>query len=409
MTPRERVLRVLRGERPDRVPWFGDLDYWATAKIARGERPAGFKLSDDYLRWHRDLGVGFYLQGYFPWKAYPDFEERCWTEGPRRFREWATPKGRLREIWEWLPGSCSEGPIEHFVKSERDLAAMAWAYDHIAYEPDYALAERRREQVGDQGIVLAYLPKSPFMHLVALEAGIAAVTFAAEAAPDDFAETLAAMKRSHDRAARIAVACPAEALMIPENLSSEMVGKRFFNEFAAPVQREWVGWIRDAGKASFVHMDGTLRGLLTEQAAVGFTVIEAMTPAPVGDLAIEEWAGYVGGSGASGDVSAVSADASPLQSHSEALTPNPKAGPSLGKGRAQWNPKTILWGGIPGVYFTPLVSDDEFDRHVRRVLEVMRREPRYVLGVADQVPPDGLERRVRRVAELVERFGAYAG
>jgi hypothetical protein len=35
----------------------------------------------------------------------------------------------------------------------------------------------------------------------------------------------------------------------------------------------------------------------------------------------------------------------------------------------------------------------------------MRREPRYVLGAADQVPPDGLESRVRRVAELVEEFG----
>ena len=35
---------------------------------------------------------------------------------------------------------------------------------------------------------------------------------------------------------------------------------------------------------------------------------------------------------------------------------------------------------------------------MRSVLAVMRREPRYVLGVADQVPPDGLESRLRRVA-----------
>ena len=37
----------------------------------------------------------------------------------------------------------------------------------------------------------------------------------------------------------------------------------------------------------------------------------------------------------------------------------------------------------------------------------MRREPRYVLGVADQVPPDGLESRVRRVAEIVDEYGFY--
>jgi hypothetical protein len=38
---------------------------------------------------------------------------------------------------------------------------------------------------------------------------------------------------------------------------------------------------------------------------------------------------------------------------------------------------------------------------------VMRSEPRYVLGVADQVPPGGLRRRVGRVAELVEKYGRY--
>jgi hypothetical protein len=37
----------------------------------------------------------------------------------------------------------------------------------------------------------------------------------------------------------------------------------------------------------------------------------------------------------------------------------------------------------------------------------MTSSPLYVLGVADQVPPDGLESRVRRVAELVEEYGRY--
>ena len=69
--------------------------------------------------------------------------------------------------------------------------------------------------------------------------------------------------------------------------------------------------------------------------------------------------------------------------------------------------RTILWGGVPGVYFTDLVSDEEFDRHVKEVLTVMRKEPRYVLGVADQVPPDGLTHRVKRVRELVDEFGEY--
>ena len=44
---------------------------------------------------------------------------------------------------------------------------------------------------------------------------------------------------------------------------------------------------------------------------------------------------------------------------------------------------------------------------VKHLLSIMTKEPRFVLGVADQVPPDGLERRVKRVSELVEEFGRY--
>jgi hypothetical protein len=108
-----------------------------------------------------------------------------------------------------------------------------------------------------------------------------------------------------------------------------------------------------------------LRGLLREEASIGLTFIEAMTPSPVGDLPVEEWKSF------SGDSS------------------------------------SVFWGGIPGSYFTPSVSDEEFERHVRHVLSIMRREPRYVLGIADQAPPDTLESRVRRVRDLVDRYGRY--
>ncbi len=47
----------------------------------------------------------------------------------------------------------------------------------------------------------------------------------------------------------------------------------------------------------------------------------------------------------------------------------------------------------------------DFERHVRETLEIMKGRPRSVLGVADQVPPNGTWERVRRVAELVERYG----
>ncbi len=367
MTERERVLTLLSGGKPDRVPWFGDLDYWATSLIGRGLRPKDFKESRAYIEWHRALGVGFYLQGYFPFLT---IIENCrvteWREGPSRRRRIETPRGTLTETWTWLSESFAEAPTEHLVKSSADLGAYRHLFENTRYEPDHALAELRRTQVGETGLVLCYLPKSPFMQMVALDAGIMAVTEIFADDPGGLAETLAAVRRAHDRAAELAVASPAEVLMIPENLSSEVVGPRFYEMFMRDYHQAWTGRIRAAGKHSCVHLDGTLKGLLRQVSSAGFTFIEALTPAPVGDLEVGRWAEWSG------------------------------------------NETTVLWGGLPGVYFTDKVPEAEFDRHVREVLEVMTERPRYVLGVADQVPPDGLESRVRAVAGLVERFGAYS-
>jgi uroporphyrinogen-III decarboxylase len=366
MTPRERILSILNGKQPDRVPWCGDLDYWANSLIKRGLKPEGFISSDDYIQWHRELGVGFYLQGYFPYRQIlGNCKVKEWYEGYKRFKEIVTPAGSVRECWEYIPTSFSEGPIEHFMKSEEDIPVMKYIYENTRFEPDYDFAYRRLQQVGDQGVVLCYLPKSPFMHLMALEAGVVAVTMAAFTMPVEFQDLLDTMKKAFDQAAQIAVDSPAEVLMIPENLSSEMVGPHFFNLYMRDYQNEWTKRIKEAGKFSFIHIDGTLGGLLEQEASVGFSVLEALTPYPVGDLKFEDLAGVAGDS------------------------------------------KSILWGGIPGVYFTANVSEEEFERHVKYLLSIMVKEPRYVLGVADQVPPDGLESRVRRVVELVDEFGRY--
>ncbi len=366
MTPRERIISLLKGRQPDQVPWFGDLDYWANSLIKRGLKPEGFIHSDDYIRWHHEQGVGFYLQGYFPYRQiFSNCSVHNRYEGYRHYKEITTPLGSVRECWEYIPASFSEAPVEHFMKTDADIPVLKYIYENTRFEPDYKLAYQRKQQVGDQGIVLCYLPKSPFMHLLALEGGVVSVTMAALTTPDEFQELLGVMKKAFDQAAMIAVDSPAEVLMIPENLSSEMVGPDLFNTYMYGYQKEWTDKIKEAGKYSFIHMDGTLGGLLQPEASVGFSVLEALTPFPVGDLKFEDIACMTGDS------------------------------------------KSILWGGLPGSYFTNCVSESEFERHVRHMLSIMVSSPRFVLGVADQVPPDGLESRVRRVSELVDIYGKY--
>jgi hypothetical protein len=366
MNWREQALSVLNGHAPDTVPWFGDLDYWAGAQIARGLREEGFRRSAEYIRWHESLGVGYYLQGYFPFTCeYRDCGVHEWRDGNLRYRSIETPVGVLQECWRYMPSSFSEAPVDHLVKTEEDIPAYAFMMEHAQYAPDFDFARERAAQVGGTGLALAYLPRSPLMQMVAVDAGIETVAILTMTEREKFDALFEVIAESADRASEVALKAPVDILMIPENLSAEMVGKSLFERYMRAFQEKWSERIKARGAFSCIHMDGTLRGLLPEEASVGLSFIEAMTPSPTGDLAVEEWKEAAGES------------------------------------------STIFWGGIPGAFFTSLVSDEEFEEHVRHVLSVMRREPRYVLGIADQAPPDTLESRIRQVRDLVDRYGRY--
>ena len=69
---------------------------------------------------HHDLGVGFYLQGAFPFKFIYDCEVIEEPVGLGKRTTVKTPYGDLTELQEWYPDSFCIGWSERFIKSWRD-------------------------------------------------------------------------------------------------------------------------------------------------------------------------------------------------------------------------------------------------------------------------------------------------
>jgi hypothetical protein len=362
---RERILSILNRSTPDQVPWAGDMDYWYSSARARGSLAEKYQ-GDGYFLLNRDLGMGFYLQGFSPFTTHTPgitFTDR--EEGERRIRTMHTPAGDLTEIQQYLPTSFSWGYVKHYVETADDLPAFLAYVESLEFTPAYAEIERRREIIGDNGVVLVYTPRSPFMEMVTTYAGIIALVYLLADVPEKIGPILELLERKHDAAAQLAACSPADCVMIPENLSSEVVGASYYRRYLRPYERRWIDCIRENGKFSFIHMDGTLKGLIREVSNTGFDVIEAVTPYPCGDISMAEALSLV-------------------------------------------KDETILWGGLPGLIFTPSFAEADFEEHVVAMLKLMRQRQNAVLGVADQVPPDGLLARVERVARLSAEYGRYA-
>lgn len=388
MTKRERILAMLRGEKPDKLPWCADLAYWidylndeklmpakyleheahaANEKVSMG-LAAPFN-SVGLLQMHRDLDVGFYLQGYFPYDVIYDETVQVDTvyenvkDGQLRTIKVTTPVGSMEEVWEYRFITHSWGPRYHMCKGVEDIPKLKYLYEHTTYEPNYTIAEERMGLVGDMGVVLVYMPKAPIMELISLRAGLGNVVDMLDEDEEAFEDLLQVMEKKHDEACELALKAPGECVMIPDNLSSGSIGRNLYRKYDMPYAKKWTARIREAGKYSFVHLDGTLNPLLTDTCEAGYDVIEGLTPKPMGDIEYDEMR--------------------PLATRD-----------------------AILWGGIPSHLFDPDYPDEEFDRYVIDLIHKMVEDGRSVLAVGDQVVPRTKAERIRRVNDLVEKYGA---
>jgi uroporphyrinogen-III decarboxylase len=119
------------------------------------------------------------------------------------------------------------------------------------------------------------------------------------------------------------------------------------------------------GKKAMIHNDGTLRGTLEKLAATGMDCVDSVVPHPVGDVAISDLRTLAG------------------------------------------DDKIILLGGLPGAIFAPPFTAKDMEKQVKEIIRVHKDSGRFMLGVADQVPPNGDLGLVRLVAGLVEEYGRY--
>ena len=368
MTIREEVLQVINGLSTDRTPWFGDLSYYYNSLVYKGELPVQYQGIDGEKRFYDDLGVGIYVYAPFVFKM--DYtggvsytENKSETEIVEKYD---TPIGSISSRQKFLPESCCFAYTKHFVENMEDLRVMCSVFENTVYKENYEEYSKRAELWGDSGLAVALAPISvaPIQKLLARWAGVEKTIELYYDETDEFEEIIQRIEKAQLPVFDIIADSPAEMVEFPENLSSEITGSRFFEDYNLPCYQKANQILHDAGKKTAIHIDGTLKPCLSMLSAAGFDIAEAVTPMPCGDVDIQDLRKVAG-------------------------------------------EDIILWGGIPGALFTEQFTDEEFVSHIKKVLSIA--DKKFVLGVADQVPVDGLWHRIKMVRGLVnERVGGEA-
>lgn len=368
MTPQELLLATFRGEPCDQVPWFADLTYWYSGRQAYGTLPERY-AGDGVALLYSDLNVGCH-EHMLAFCCRAEYDEVDITQqvheagGERKLvTRWSTPVGTIEQVQQWEPLSATWAYRQYPVATVDDLRVLRFVHEHEHLTPDYTAQERQIALFGEWGVASSIPRRTPFANLAVIWMGVTNTVYAMHDAPAEFEATLEVLDRADDPVYEAIAGSPAPLVYFGENITGELVSPRIFARYYAPYYARRVPECHAAGKFIFVHVDGTFRRVLGPLAATGVDCAQSLTPAPVGDVEIAEM--------------------------------RELAGPDL-----------ILWGGLPAVLFSPIYPEQVLRDCVAECLRCYRDDPRFMLCVCDQVPPDADLERVAMVSEIVAAEGA---
>ncbi|MDO8587851.1 MAG: uroporphyrinogen decarboxylase family protein [Armatimonadota bacterium] len=369
MTPKEKILAVFSGKGSPEMPWFADLTYWYNAQAMRGLLPEKYH-GNGVVQLYNDMGCGCHEHAlnlpcevrYEDVETVQRYENDADGKPYLQFTEWRTPVGTLSQVHQFEPLGCCWAYREYPVKTVSDLNILRFVYEHQIVTPNYEVQRRQLDLWGDIGTPASIPPRSPMAQLLVIWAGVQNTVYAMA---DDIVEvekTLEVLGASDDPIYDAIENSPATMVYFGENITSEVVTPTIFNKYYAPYYKKRVPRLHKAGKYIFVHVDGTVRGVLPLLEATGVDCGQSLTPYPVGDATVAKM--------------------------------RELAGPNL-----------ILWSGVPGALFSPVYTEEPLRQVVAECIEEFRRNGRFIMGICDQLPPDGLLERVRLVTELIAEAG----
>jgi hypothetical protein len=362
----ESFLRLMKGENPGGIVWTADITYWIDGQGDRGGSQKLWKTEKGYLELCRELKImPYYWYDQF-WLGEPEYDDKISVttsgDGSTSVRTWETPVGSISEIQMATCESYSSAHTKFAVNNKSDLDVFRFILEHRRMRPacisEYSFRMEAWKEYG--GLPSIALPRSPLSAFFYEWAGVQNGVFLLMDYPEILREIFGLMDLQEEPVLEAVCGLAPPLVHFADNLSSD-VSAGLYEEFMAEGYKKRLDSLHASGTACVVHLDGVVRGLLPKLAAAGFDAVEALTPKPGGDLEIEEIRTVAG------------------------------------------SDSIILWGGIPGIMFAPPFTWNDMEKHVLKTLESWKGQ-RFILGVADQVPPDGDIGFCPRIAEIVDRY-----
>ncbi len=347
MKPRERVLAVLRGDQPDRVPFTVYECMIPQCAVERRLRNEGLCIVNRHHPGYRSDRPNCTSQTI-----------RYREDGRDRTRTTIrTPVGEIHTVVEPVGNRepfYTEWTLEPYFKGPEDYEPLRFMAEDEQFSPAYEDAERAGRWMGNDVILRGDLGANP-LHRIMGWMGLERFAVEWHERRDEVLRLEAAMRRKKRRLYEIVADGPLSHANYGGNEVPEVMGLERYEDFALPLLQESAEVLHAGGKLVGSHMDGNNRAWAHLVAKSGLDYIEAFTPAPDTDMTL-----------------------------AEALE--------------AW-PDKVLWINFPSsVHLAPV---ERIKQVTRRFVELARETNRVIIGITEDIPADRWQQNLLAIGEVI--------
>ena len=164
MTSRERILCVLKGQEPDRIPWSPLVDgYYTQSLKENGHFP-------DVVQTVREIGADL-IERHVPIikDVCSKVETKIIRKGDEEVHITTTPVGELKQLYKYSGQTkYSNG---HRINNTEEMKILQYIYENTIPQLDEQEFKREIEYIGDSGIATPSMPATPIQTLLQVEMG----------------------------------------------------------------------------------------------------------------------------------------------------------------------------------------------------------------------------------------------
>jgi len=345
MTPKQRVESILRGEKPDKIPFTIYEKKLPQCTIERELRNSGICIvrKRSVVKTHA-LNVSSESRTY-------------WEKGIQYTRHTTkTPMGELFTISR--PAGFTTWRISRIFKGPEDYKKLMFLVKNQIFEPDYESFLKDEKMLGEDFIQRAVVGANPLHEIMVSWMGIE--TFAVEWAErrDEIEKLYYAMAENLRKIFPIAARSPALHANFGGNETGNVMGRERFAKYVIPLLNEVADVFHRYGKFAGTHLDGNNK-------------IWA-------DLIRDCRLDYI-----------------------EAFTPEPDTDMSLYEAFSIWQNKTV-WINFPSSVH--LATIPEIEKTAEKLINDSLPDNRLIIGITEDIPENRWQENLLAISRVIDRY-----